>query len=53
MNFQRISKNKIGRIINHLTKTGAKVMIVICDYPNFYIDVKWPTGRHWQITGIE
>ena len=53
MNFQKTSKNKIGRIINDLTKTGARVMIVIHHYPNFYIDVKWPTGRHWYITEIK
>lgn len=52
MNFKRISKYKIGRIINNLTRTGAKVMVVIYDYPNFYIDAKWPTGRHWHITRI-
>jgi hypothetical protein len=53
MNYKRIPFEKIKRIINHLAGTGAKVTVVFFKYPNFYIDAKWPTGRHWQIMRIE
>ena len=52
MNFKKIKETKITRVINDLADRGARVKVVFDQFPNFIIDAKWSTGRHWQIVEI-